>query len=76
MALVSSKLKDLIEDQLGLTVIEGPTRIYGLKGAAHRWSVRCAGGRELTGEDSMTDCVKSGRLGFVKDGIHTYISVE
>ena len=76
MARLSSKLKDLIEDQLDLTVIEGPTRIYGLKGAAHRWSIRCEGGLEFTGEDSMADCVKSGRLGFVKDGPHTYISVE
>lgn len=73
---LSEKLREKVEADLGVTVIDGPTRIYGLKGAAHRWEVKLLDGRELSCEDTMAEAVNTEKLHIIKDGIHPYITVS
>jgi len=73
---LSEQLKLKIESDLNLEIREGPFRIYGVKGAAHRWYIRLKDGRELSCEDTMRDSVKTEKLHILIDGIHPYISVS
>lgn len=73
---LSEKLKAKIEQDLGVDVVAGPNRIWGVKGAAHRWEVTLSNGVRLTGEDTMAESVKTSKLHILRDGIHPYISVS
>jgi hypothetical protein len=72
---LSEKLKIKIEHDLGYKVLRGPSRIWGVKGAAHRWSVKLDVVGEISSEDTMAESVKSGKLHILQDGMHRYISV-
>lgn len=73
---LSERLKAKIEQDLGVEVVDGPHRIWGVKGAAHRWEVTLSGGITLTSEDTMADAVRTPKLHIIRDGIHRYISVS
>lgn len=73
---LSERLKAKVERDLGVEVIDGPRRIWGVKGAAHRWEVTLSSRITLTGEDTMADAVRTPKLHIIRDGIHQYISVS
>lgn len=73
---LSEKLKAKVERDLGVEVDDGPNRIWGAKGAAHRWEVTLSSGITLTSEDTMADAVKTPKLSIIYDGIHPYITVS
>lgn len=73
---LSEKLKAKVERDLGVEVDDGPNRIWGAKGAAHRWEVTLSSGIMLTSEDTMADSLRSPKLHIIRDGIHEYITVS
>lgn len=75
MSRVSEQLKRRIESDLGLAVKHGPKRIYGVKGAAHRWFIVTVDGEHISSEDTMKQSVNAAKLELYRSGDSAYISI-
>ena len=73
---MSERLKAKVENDLGISVASGPHRIWGARGAAHRWRIETAEGHEYSCEDTMRESVATSKLGWLDTTTGRAISIE